>query len=194
MGYYLNMKNLKKKYSIKIPKDIKIIYSDKKNLIIFIGSLFTKSLNLKVKLFLIPLSNSIVVTNLPITKKSKVNIEKMQGTIVAKIRQNLIEMTNLFLCKLNLIGTGYRVFPYKKFSNQIYFKLGYSHFIYFKIPIGLNVNCSKLTELYLSNKNSYNSLTKTTAQIKNCRLPEPYKGKGILYDKEIIIFKKGKKI
>jgi len=191
------MKNLKKQYSIKVPKDIKILYSHEKNLITFIGPLFTKSLNLKVKLFLIPLSNSIVVTNLPITKKIKVNIKnikKLQGTIAAKIRQNLIEITNVFSYKLNLIGTGYRVFSYKKFPNQIYLKLGYSHLIYFRIPIGLDISCYKFTQLHLSNKNSYDSLTQTTAQIRNCRLPEPYKGKGILYNKEIIIFKKGKKI
>jgi large subunit ribosomal protein L6 len=191
------MKNFKKKYSIKVPKNIKILYCNKKNLITFIGPLSTKSLNLKTKLFLIPSSNLIVVTDLPSDNKSKAGLKngkKLQGTMVAKIKQNLIETSNALSQKLNLVGVGYRVFPYEKLSNQIYFKLGYSHLVYFRIPSGLNVNCFKFIKLLLFSNNSYDFLTQTTAQIRACKLPEPYKGKGILYDKETIILKKGKKI
>jgi len=191
------MKNFKKKFSIKVPKNIKVLYCDKKNLITFIGPLLTKSLNLKTKLFLISSLNLIVVTDLLVANRSKTALKlgkKLQGTMVAKIKQNLIETTNVLSQKLNLVGVGYRVFPYKKLSNQIYFKLGYSHLLYFRIPIGLSVNCFKFTKLLLSSNNSYDSLTQTTAQIRACKLPEPYKGKGILYSGETIIIKKGKKI
>jgi len=192
------MKIFKKKHSIKIPKNIKVLYCDKKNLIMFMSPLLTKSLNLKTKILLIPSSNLIVVTDLPIVNKykigSKKNGKKLQGTMVAKIKQNLIEMTNVLFQKLNLVGVGYRIFPYKNFPNQIYLKLGYSHLLYFKIPIGLNVNSLKFTKLFLSSTNSYDSLTQVTAQIRSCKLPEPYKGKGILYDKETITLKKSKRI
>lgn len=192
------MKTFKKKYYIKVPKNIKVLYCDKKNLITFIGLSVTKSLNLKTKIFLIPLSNSIVVTDLLIANKSKIGLKKngkkLQGTMVAKIKQNLIEVTNVLSQKLNLVGVGYRVFPYEKLSNQIYFKLGYSHLLYFRIPVGLEVNCFKFTKLLLSSNNSYDSLTQIAAQIRACKLPEPYKGKGILFDKETITLKKGKRI
>ena len=191
------MINFKKKYAIKVPKNIKILYCDKKNLITFIGPLLTKSLNLKTKLLLIPSSNLIMVTDLSIVDKSKTGLRggrELQGTMAAKIKQNLIEITNVLCRKLNLVGVGYRVFPYEKLSNQIYFKLGYSHLLYFTIPIGLSVNCSKFTRLLLSSNDSYDSLTQTIAQIRDCKLQEPYKGKGILHDKEIIVLKKGKKI
>jgi len=188
----LKNKKLKKKYFIKIPNNVKILYCDKKNLITFIGPLSTKSLNLKIKLLLIP-TNTIVVTNLHMNNKSKIG-NRLQGTTAAKIKQNLIEITNILFYKLNFVGVGYRVFLYKKSINQIYFKLGYSHLIYFRIPIGLAVNCFKFTKLLLSSNYSYNLLTKISAQIRNCKSPEPYKGKGISYDKEPIILKKGKKI
>lgn len=192
------MKIFKKKYCIKVPKNIKVLYCDKKNLITFISSSVTKSLNLKTKIFLIPLSNSIVVTDLLIANKSEIGLKKngkkLQGTMVAKIKQNLIEITNVLSQKLNLVGVGYRVFPYEKLSNQIYFKLGYSHLLYFRIPVGLDVNCFKFTKLLLSSNNSYDSLTQTAAQIRSCKLPEPYKGKGILFDNETITLKKGKRI
>lgn len=191
------MKNLKKKYSIKVPKNIKVVYCDKKNLITFIGPLSTKSLNLKVKLLLISSLNSILVTCLPIDSKSTTdlkNSKKIQGTTIAAIRQILVEVTYVLSCKLKFVGVGYRVFPYEKLSNQIYFKLGYSHLIYFKIPKGLSATCLESTKIFISGSTSYDSLTQISAQIRNCKLPEPYKGKGILYDQETITLKKGKKI
>jgi len=191
------MLNSKKKYSVKVPKNIKILYCDKKNLITFIGPLSTKSLNLKIKLLLIPSSNLIVTTSLPIDGKSIIGLKsskKIQGTTIAKIKQILIEITYVLSRKLNLVGVGYRAFSYEKLPNQMYFKLGYSHLIYFKIPTGLTSNCLKFTKIFLYGNKSYDLLTQTAAQIRSCKLPEPYKGKGILHDQETIILKKGKKI
>ena len=191
------MKNSKKKYSVKNPKNIKILYCDKKNLITFIGPLSTKSLNLKIKLLLIPSSNLIVATSIPVDRKSAIglkNSKKIQGTTIAKIKQILIEVTYVLSYKLNLVGVGYRAFSYEKSPNQMYFKLGYSHLIYFKIPTGLTSNCLKFTKIFISGNKSYDLLTQTAAQIRSCKLPEPYKGKGILYDQETIVLKKGKKI
>ena len=191
------MKNSKKKYSVKVPKNIKVVYCDKKNVITFIGPLSTKSLNLKIKLLLIPSSNLIVATSLPVDKKSVMgfkNSKKIQGTTVAKIKQILTEVTYVLSRKLNLVGVGYRAFPYEKLSNQMYFKLGYSHLIYFKIPEGLTSSSLKFTKIFLQGNKSYDLLTQTAAQIRNCKLPEPYKGKGILHDQETIVLKKGKKI
>ena len=190
-------KKLKKKYTIKIPKNINIMYCDEKNIITFIGPLQTKSLKLAVKIFLIPTSQLIIVSQIPVSDTSAVglkNAKKLQGTTVSKIKQILIETTYTLYNKLNLVGVGYRVFSHEKLSNQIYLKLGYSHLIYFKIPNDLNSFCQKFTRLFLFGNCSFETLTHTAAQIRNCKLPEPYKGKGILYDQEKIILKKGKKI
>jgi len=190
------MKNFKKKHSVKIPENIRVLYCYEKNLITFIGPLSTKSLNLKTKLLLVPSSNLIIVIY-PVDSRptqNSNNNKRIRGTTTAKIRQILVEIIYVLSCKLNLVGVGYRVFPNEKLPNQIYLKLGYSHLVYFKIPTELNTNCLKFTKLFISNNNSYNSLTQTTAQIRNCKLPEPYKGKGILHDQETIVLKKGKKI
>jgi len=191
------MKNSKKKYSIKVPKNIKILYCDKKNLITFIGPLLTKSLKLEIKLLLIPSSNLIVATHLPADQNSLMGLKgskKIQGTTIARIKQILIETTYVLSRKLNLVGVGYRAFPYENIPNQMYLKLGYSHLIYFKIPEGLSSNCLKFTKIFIKGNTSYDLLTQTASQIRSCKLPEPYKGKGILHDQEIITLKKGKKI
>jgi large subunit ribosomal protein L6 len=191
------MKNFKKKYSVKIPRNIQVIYCDQKNIITFVGPLSTKSVKLTVKIFLLPFSNTVVVSRLPVAGSLGIDlksIKKLQGTTLAKIKQVLVEITYVLYHKLNLVGVGYRAFLHEKLSDQIYFKLGYSHLIYFKIPTDINVYCQKFTKLFIFGECSYNSLTQIAAQIRNCKAPEPYKGKGILHDQEKVILKKGKKI
>ena len=193
----LRSNKFKKKHIVKVPQNINVVYCDKKNIITFIGPSQTKSLKLEIKIFLIPSLNSIVVSQVPIYGISIIdfkNAKKLQGTTVAKIKQILIEINYTLYHKLNLIGVGYRVFSYDNFDNQIYLKLGYSHLIYFKIPISLNTFCQKFTKLFIFGDCSFERLTQTASQIRSCKVPEPYKGKGILYDQEKIILKKGKKI
>src|SRR5210317_1960647 len=188
---------LKKKYTVKVPQNIKVVYCDKKNIVTFIGPTQTKSLKLKVKIFLLPSENAIAVTQIPIRGISIIgfkNAKKLQGTTVARIKQVLIETTYTLYKKLNLVGVGYRAFAYEEVKNQIYLKLGYSHLIYFKIPSSLNTFCHKFTKLFIFGDSSVDMLTQTAAQIRACKFPEPYKGKGILYDQEKIVLKKGKKI
>jgi large subunit ribosomal protein L6 len=188
---------LKKKYTVKIPQNIKVLYCDEKNIVTFVGPSQTKSLKLKVKLFLTPESHTVTITNIPVFGASATdlkNIKKVQGTTVAKIKQMLIETTYILYYKLNLVGVGYRVFPYEQSYNQLYFKLGFSHLIYFKVSDLLRTHCQKFTKLFIYGENSFDNLTQTASQIRSFKRPEPYKGKGILYDQEKVILKKGKKI
>lgn len=193
----LNSKKLKKKYTVKIPKNINVIYCDEKNIITFVGPMQTKSLKLDVKIFLMPALQLVIVSRLPVSNTSAVglkNVKKLQGTAVAKIKQVLIETTYTLYNKLNLVGVGYRVFPHEKLANQIYFKLGHSHLIYFKIPFNTTAFCQKFTKLFLFGNSSFDSITLLASQIRDCKRPEVYKGKGVLYDQETIKLKKGKKI
>jgi ribosomal protein L6P/L9E len=48
--------------------------------------------------------------------------------------------------------------------------------------------------MFIFGNTSYNSLTQVTSQIRSCKVPEIYKGKGILYYQEKVILKKGKKV
>lgn len=189
----LKTNNLKKKYVIKVPENIQVTYCDKKNVIVFNKLEQIKYLKLEVKIVLISNKNLILVTNIPAQVGSK-NFKKLQGTTAAAIKRQLIELSYTLFTKLALVGVGYRAFPYEKVSNQIYFKLGYSHLVYFKIPSDLQVFCHKSTKVFLYGNSSYNTLTQIASQIRSCKTPEVYKGKGILYDQEKVILKKGKKV
>lgn len=191
------LNKFKKKHTIKVPKNIKVLYCDKKNIVTFIGPSLTKSLKLKVKIFLNPALNTITVTDvfaLGASGKDLKNLKKIQGTAVAKIKQMLIETTYVLYHKLNLVGVGYRAFSYEKLESQLYFKLGFSHLIYFKVSDDLKIHCQKFTKLFLFGNCAFDTLTQTAARIRAFKRPEPYKGKGILHDQEKVIIKKGKKI
>ena len=193
----MNLTKLKKKQTIKIPKNITTLYCDKKKLLTFIGPLQKKSLKIQVQLFFIPSTNLIIVSDLPISYTSNIgfkNSKVLQGTTVAKIKQMLVEIMYTLYYKLEFVGVGYRAFSVETLKNQLYFKLGYSHLIYFKIENPLESFCMKFTKLFIFGNCSYEKLTQTAALIQDCKRPEPYKGKGILHHGEQIILKKGKKI
>lgn len=187
----------KNKYLIKIPNNSTILYSEKKKIIIVIGPLATKTLKLNLKLKVSSDQKTIVVTSTPFLKISnnqKKKIKSFQGTVCALIKQSLIETSTIFYQKLKFVGVGYRAFDLQDFENKLLmFKLGYSHPIYFKIPNNLKIFCLKLTKLFIYG-NSYHNVTKISSLIQSYKMPEPYKGKGILYENEKIQLKEGKKI
>ena len=189
----LKTNKLKKKYIIKVPKDIQLIYCPNKNILTFNKLSYKKILKLDVKIILISDKNLIVVTDIPGTIGKK-KFKKLQGTTVANIKHQLIEISYVLFTKLVLVGVGYRVFPYQKMDNQVYFKLGYSHMVYFKVPTKFSIFCSKSTKIFLYGNSSYKELTQVASQIRSYKVPEIYKGKGILYDQEKIVLKKGKKV
>lgn len=120
------------KYTIKIPNDINLIYSNRKRIIILKGALSTKTLKLNIQLFLIKSKSILKVIPLPLFKISnnkQKKIKALQGTTVATIKQLIVETSIVLYQKLKLIGVGYRVFDVDNTKNRLLlFKLGYSHF------------------------------------------------------------------
>lgn len=160
------------------------------------GPLEKRSLRLKVQLLVSKVEQLIKVTSIPINNISNNEEKKMkaiQGTTTALIKQLLIETSTILYKKLKIVGVGYRGFDVENFEKKLLlFKLGYSHPLYFKIPIKLNMFCLKFTKLFIYGS-SYSYITQTAALIRSKKTPEPYKGKGILYETENIILKEGKK-
>jgi large subunit ribosomal protein L6 len=154
-------------------------------------------MKLEVQLFLNHNLNKIKVSSLPFSGISNVKrktIKATQGTTVATIKQLILETTGKFYKNLQFIGVGYRAFSVNNFNNTLFMlKLGFSHLIYFKVPKNSKVECQKFTRLFISGLTQQNT-SLLTSTIRDCKKPEPYKGKGILYKDEKIILKKGKKV
>lgn len=191
------MKNIPKKYTIKIPNDVIILCCNKKKIMTIIGPLVRKSLKLKVKVFFESETNSLKISSLPFTtisNKERKGKKSIQGTIVALIKQLIIESSAILHKKLKFVGVGYRAFDVENFENKLLlFKLGYSHPIFFKITNNLEIMSLKFTKLFICG-NSYQSIAQVASLIRSYKKPEPYKGKGILYDNEKIAIKEGKKV
>ena len=191
------MKKIVKKHIIKIPNDVNLIYIRKKKIIIFISPVCKKSLKLKTQIFLSSLKKSIIITRIPfinIPNNKLKKLKSLQGTNLALIKQCLIEISILLYQKLKFIGVGYRVFSVNNLNNKLLlFKLGYSHFLYFKLLNNFKFFNLKMTKLFIFG-HSYQNITQIASLIRSYKKPEPYKGKGILYDTEKIMLKKGKAV
>lgn len=188
--------SVQSRYTIKIPENIVTLYCDKKQILTFVGPLKKKSLKTQVKLFVI--SNLLIVSDIQANNyktNDKKKLKMLQGTTLSLIKHILIEINYKLYHKLKFVGVGYRVFQLENpLENQIFLKLGYSHVIYFKIPKPIQTHSIKFTKLFIFGNCSYNKLTNLASSIRECKLPEPYKGKGILHHEEKILLKKGKKI
>lgn len=188
---------LTKNQLLKIPEDISILYCDLKQIITIIGPLKKKSLKLSVKINIDKEKKCIIIDSLVFYKGSnhkKKTLKSLQGTLIATIKQLFIETSTIIYKKLKFIGVGYRGYQVDKLENKLLMlKLGYSHNIYFKISKKLNIFCLKLTKLFIYG-DSYNKISQAAALFRTYKKPEPYKGKGILYENEKIKLKEGKKI
>lgn len=192
------MKFFSNRYSIKIPSEIILIYCNRTNVLLVKTKTKKRLLNLNVKLLILKEKNIIIVTNRLtklVTSHSTNFTKTIRGVTVSLIKRAMADIQVLKYTKLKLIGVGYKVFEKKSKSNNtfLHFKLGYSHSLYYKIPKVITIKTVQSTKLFIS---SYcaTQLSHCTAVIKNCKLPEPYKGKGIVYSNEIIKLKEGKKI
>ena len=185
-----------KKYTITIPSNIKYIYSPEQKTLILIMNTNIKIYKLKLKLIINNDLRKIYITDVPFllsSKKDSKNIKAYRGTEVSNIKQIVNQLSVINYKRLNLVGVGYRVFLQK--SNKKTFlnlKLGYSHSIILKVPDEINIIYPKPNVIFISSYN-LNLLNKIIGLIRVLRKPEPYKGKGVLYEYEKIVLKEGKK-
>ena len=93
-----------------------------------------------------------------------------------------------FVKKLLVEGVG---FKWEVQGDKLKLALGFSHPIVMDIPKGLEVKAEKL-ELTITGID-YTAVTLFAMQIKKLKKPEPYKGKGIRYEGEVVRRKEGKK-
>lgn len=102
---------------------------------------------------------------------------------------NMVEGVNTpFSQKLIIEGIGYKA-DIK--GDTIVFGLGFSHQITVKIPEGLTLKTEKNTVTITGIDKE--KVSQFAAYIRSLKKPEPYKGKGIMYEGERIRRKQGKK-
>jgi large subunit ribosomal protein L6 len=90
---------------------------------------------------------------------------------------------------LDINGVGYRAAVK---GDILTLFLGFSHEIKYLIPAGVQIICPKPTQIEVLGFDK-EVVGQVAANIRQLRKPEPYKGKGIKYQNEVIYRKEGKK-
>lgn len=107
--------------------------------------------------------------------------------LILQIKKNLFLGYRLYL---EVKGIGYKITDLSE--NTLKFELGYSHpiFLHKSKDILFSIHKNRVLKLFgISSQN----ISQLGAYIKQFKRPEPYKGKGVRYLKELIKTKQGKK-
>ena len=120
------------------------------------------------------------------------NEEKMNkalhGLTRTLINNMVVGVTEGFKKELEINGVGYRA---QMQGKTLVLSLGFSHPIEYVAPEGITVEVPAPNKIIVSGANK-EVVGETAAKIREYRLPEPYKGKGIKYIDEVIRRKEGK--
>ncbi|MCQ2748069.1 MAG: 50S ribosomal protein L6 [Mycoplasmoidaceae bacterium] len=125
-------------------------------------------------------------------KVSRVNDEKQtkmyHGTVNANIANAIVGVNTGFKKTLKIVGVGYKA---AVTNGKLVLAMGFSHPVEFAIPQGLKVTCPSAIQIDIQGFDKV-LVGEFAANVRKVRKPEPYKGKGIMYENEHIIRKVGK--
>ncbi|MGG5822811.1 50S ribosomal protein L6 [Falsiroseomonas sp. HW251] len=113
----------------------------------------------------------------------------MWGTTRSLIQGMVTGVSTGFTKSMEITGTGYKAAVQGK---DLVLNLGYSHEIRYPIPEGIKITCERPTAVKVEGSDK-RKVGQVAAEIRAYRGPEPYKGKGVRYDNEVILRKEGKK-
>ena len=138
--------------------------------------------------------NPIITINqengqLVLTRPSDAKPHKaMHGLYRALVANMVHGVTEGFSKTLEMVGTGYRA---SVENNVLTINIGFSHPVILTAPEGITYSCPSQTKITVSgiDKQKVGNLA---ADIRAIRKPEPYLGKGIKYENEVIRRKEGK--
>ena len=127
--------------------------------------------------------NEVVVTRPDDKKETKA----LHGLTRALIHNIVVGVSEGYTKTLEVNGVGYKA---QKQGKKLVLSLGYSHPVEMTDPEGLEskVDGNKIIVSGISKE----QVGQYAAEIRSKRAPEPYKGKGIKYDYEVIRRKVGK--
>ena len=110
------------------------------------------------------------------------------GTYAAHVRNMVAGVSTPFTKKLQVEGIGYRA---ELSGNSLKLQVGFSHPVLVAVPEGVSASVEKNT-ISISGADK-ERVGQFAASVRAIKKPEPYKGKGIRYEGEVVRRKQGKK-
>ncbi len=128
--------------------------------------------------------NTLIIERSAETK----SVKSLHGLIRSLLQNAVTGVSKSWEKKLEVIGTGYRV---RLQGRDLVFDVGYSHPVTFK---GVeNVQYGVQAGVVTISGADRQLVGEIANKIKSIRKPDPYKGKGIRYEGEVLKLKPGKK-
>ena len=124
-----------------------------------------------------------------VTSKDRSRLGRvLVGTFASHVKNMVAGVETRYMKKLILEGVGYRV---ELKGSDLVLTVGFSHTVALKVPEDVTATVEKnIIKLESANKESVGQFA---ANVRRVKPPEPYLGKGIRYDDEVIRRKQGKK-
>jgi len=114
--------------------------------------------------------------------------EKFYGMHRAQLNNKIVGVSKGFEKRLALVGVGYRA---QVAGTKLDLQLGYSHPTLVDIPKDVKVAVDKGTLIMISGTDKQ-VVGQFAASVRAVKPPEPYKGKGVRYETEVVRKKAGK--
>ncbi|RKX80117.1 MAG: 50S ribosomal protein L6 [Spirochaetes bacterium] len=134
-------------------------------------------------------SVSVEDNKIVVHRKSESRRAKAFHGLYRKLISNMVDgVTRGFSKTLVINGVGYRA---ELRGKSLILNLGFSNPIEYPIPDDLTVTCEGNNKIIISGIDKQR-VGQVSAEIRSFRPPEPYKGKGVKYENEIIRRKIGK--
>jgi large subunit ribosomal protein L6 len=112
----------------------------------------------------------------------------LTGTFAAHLKAMIMGVETPFKKTLQLNGVGYKV---ELKGKELVFAVGFSHPVALTVPEGLTATVTK--NVIVIEGADKQRVGQFAAEVRGIKPPEPYLGKGIKYDDEVILRKQGKK-
>ena len=112
------------------------------------------------------------------------------GLVRSLVQNAVIGVSQGYKKTLKLVGTGYRV---QSQGANLSLAVGYSHPIVFEPPAGVSLSTEGTDTIHIEGIDKQ-VVGQVTANIRELKPPEPYKGKGIRYSDEVVRRKQGKTV
>ena len=110
------------------------------------------------------------------------------GLMRQLIRNMIVGVSDGYTKTMVIVGVGYKA---ELKQNILILTLGYANDIEYVVPEGVKIACETPTKFSISGIDKQ-LVGQTAAEIRSLRKPEPYKGKGIRYENEVVRSKSGK--
>ena len=133
----------------------------------------------------VALENGVLNVTRATDNKQDRSLHGLTRTLIANM---IIGVTEGFSKKLQINGVGYRC---EKKGNEVFLKIGFSHEVSVKENEDIQLEVPDANTIIVKGIDKQ-KVGQFAAEIRGKRPPEPYKGKGIKYDYDVIRRKVGK--